>query len=75
MLETFNLLLANTQQVSELVYIFSHPLFHNYLMINVETVLQGVGGVGSGLGVGLGGYGGSGSSGGSGNSSSVMASN
>jgi len=34
-LENFNLLLSNTQQISELVYIFSHPLFHNYLMINV----------------------------------------
>lgn len=34
-LETFNLLLANTQEISELVYIFSHPLFHNYLLINV----------------------------------------
>ncbi len=34
-LEVFNLLLANTQKVHELVYIFSHPLFHNYLLINV----------------------------------------
>ena len=34
-LEAFNLLLANTQKVHELVYIFSHPLFHNYLLINV----------------------------------------
>ncbi len=37
-LEIFNLFLANTNELHELIYVFSHPLFHNYLFVDIDPL-------------------------------------